>query len=123
MNQENQELKDKLRKAEMIIDVQKKFRNSGDGDIFHKESILNAITELATDVGLSAACDAFDVPRSTYYRYVSPSKCGSSSDKPAPPLALTSAEKAGVLQVLTSDRFCDKPPYQVYATLVNLRIM
>jgi len=80
---------------------------------------MNAITELAKDVGLSAACDAFDIPRSTYYRYVSPSKHGSISDKAAPPLALTSAEKAGVLQILTSDRFCDKPPYQVYATLLD----
>lgn len=76
--------------------------------------------QLSPWVGTQAACHALFVPRASYYR----------SQHPAPlhlpnrvvhshPRALSPQEKAGVLQVLNSERFCDQAPPQVFATLLE----
>jgi putative transposase len=81
---------------------------------------MDGIHELATVVGVTAACRAVGIPRSTYYRAQRP---------PAPvrlhpprqrhPRALTPDEQAVVRAQLNSERFVDRAPRAVYATLLD----
>lgn len=81
---------------------------------------MSAISELSTQTGTAAACDALGLPRSTYYRQRKEKKTGDAQrERPAPPLALSAAEEQHVLDILHEERFWDKNPYQVYATLLD----
>lgn len=65
-----------------------------------------------------AACAALGLPRASFYRL----RCGPVQGPPAPrrnPRALTAAERAEVLEVLHDDRFVDRAPADVYATLLD----
>ena len=81
--------------------------------------MIVSVEQLAETVGVSAACQALDVPRSSLYR---------TRKVPAPPVAptpvvspraLQPTEKAEVRQVLNSARFADQAPREVYATLID----
>ena len=79
---------------------------------------MTAIAEtLAEQVGVSQACEALTVPRSTLYRARHPRPAPKA--RPTPPHALSEAERADVRDVLNSERFMDLPPRQVYATLLD----
>jgi len=77
-----------------------------------------ACQELSKDVGIAAACKSLDIARPTYYR-----RLGASGEKeasrPAPPRSLSAVERQEVLDVLHTDRFVDKAPMEVYATLLD----
>ena len=82
---------------------------------------MKAAAELSRDVGKKAACEALQVPRATFYRYLDrelhPAPAGG---VPAfPPLSLNPAETQDVIDILHSERFQDKSPYEVYATLLD----
>lgn len=80
---------------------------------------MKAIQELVDEVNnVQAACGAFRFPRSSYYRQLRP-ELEVPKDRPAPPLALSSEERQGVLAVLNSTRFMDQTPREVYATLLD----
>jgi putative transposase len=80
-----------------------------------------ACQELSKDVGTAAACKSLDIARPTYYR-----RLGASAEKaasrPAPPRSLSAVERQEVLDVLHTDRFVDKAPAEVYATLLDERV-
>jgi putative transposase len=78
-----------------------------------------ACQELAADVGTVDACKSLDISRPTYYRRMGSPLESKSADRPAPPRALSSIEKKEVLNVLHTDRFVDKAPREVYATLLD----
>ena len=82
---------------------------------------MNAALTLSSDVGKKSACDAFRIPRASFYRYHSwPKKHDKiKSKRLKPPLALSFNEKQEVLITLHSERFQDKAPYQVYAGLLD----
>jgi putative transposase len=83
-----------------------------------------AITELARQVGVRAACAAVGSAQAGYYRRhrVSPVPA-----RPAPvhqrdrpqPRALSGAERAAIITVLHSDRYVDLAPAQVWASLLD----
>ena len=77
---------------------------------------MKAIQDLVQRVKIRSACQAFDFPRSSYYRRL---KTEAPKDRPAPPLALSPEEKQGVLAVLHSTRFLDQAPREIYATLLD----
>jgi putative transposase len=83
-----------------------------------------AVTDLAPVVGTAAACRAMGRSRATHYRRHRKSP-GPPRPAPVPqrqrpqPHALTVAERAEVLGVLSSDRFTDAAPAQVWATLLD----
>jgi putative transposase len=77
-----------------------------------------ACQELSKDVGTAAACKSLDIARPTYYRRLGVVDEKTSS-RPAPPRALSVREQQEVLGVLHSDRFVDKAPTEVYATLLD----
>jgi len=71
---------------------------------------------LSKEVGVVAACDGLGVSRAGLYRRRKPAKPSAvrSSHR-----ALSDDERTGVLSVLNSDRFVDRAPAEVYATLLD----
>jgi putative transposase len=77
---------------------------------------MNAVVSLGNDVGISAACSALDVPRACFYRWRTPKE---KRIRPASPLALSPGERNEVLDILHAERFIDKAPQEIYATLLD----
>lgn len=73
--------------------------------------------DLGQQVGLKRACAALDVARSTVYRARQPQL--EPKPRPTPANALSADERTAVREVLNSERFMDKAPRQVYATLLD----
>ncbi len=70
-----------------------------------------AVETLAPTVGLAPACRALGVARASVYRH---------RKAPVPkPRALAPQERTQVLDTLREDRFVDRPPAAVYATLLE----
>src|SRR6202158_5214262 len=81
---------------------------------------MTAVTELAVDVGTSAACQALSVPRASYYRDGVNTACPAvRASRPSPARALRPAERETVLAHLHEERFQDRSPAAVYATLLD----
>ena len=88
---------------------------------------MDAVTHLAPTVGVLAACDALGVARASFYRQrpmlgplVSPApKSVSPAERPAPSRSLSAVERAGVLSVLHAERFQDRSPAAIQATLLD----
>jgi len=78
---------------------------------------MAVVQAAAADLGIVTACDALGVPRSSYYRWRTPSN--GQRQKPTPPRSLSGEERDAVLAVLHEDRFADKAPAEVYATLLD----
>ena len=80
---------------------------------------MNAAVGLGHDVGRKPACEALGVSRATFYRHIKGKPPNGNGVRPNPPLALTLAERQTVIDILHSERFQDKAPYEVYATLLD----
>ena len=81
---------------------------------------MSAVTQLTVNVGTSAACRALHVPRASYYgdrRKASASAVATA--RPFPARALRPAEREAVLARLHEERFQDRSPAAVYATLLD----
>ena len=78
---------------------------------------MAAVNELAPEVGIHAACDALGVVRSSFYRQQHPAPVP--EPRPAPPRALSAAERETVLAHLHEERFQDRSPAAVQATLLD----
>ena len=79
---------------------------------------MSAALELGDSVGKAVACRALGVPRATLYRRMLPS-APRRLLRPTPARALGAAERQTVLDHLHSERFSDKAPVEVYATLID----
>ena len=81
---------------------------------------METVKTLSNYVGVSDACRAINVPRSSYYRYfmadASPEKKGRWGRHHR---ALSQEEREQVLTILHSDHFVDKAPQEVFATLLD----
>jgi hypothetical protein len=81
---------------------------------------MPAVTELAVDVGTSAACQALAMPRASYYRdrrkISSPAVV---TTRPAPARALRLAERDAVLARLHEERFQDRSPSRCLCDLAR----
>lgn len=80
---------------------------------------MNAVIEVSDDVGVKPACDALDVPRSSYYRALSPEPSTQVFQKERHFRSLSTEEEEKVLEYLNSERFMDKTPMEVYAALLD----
>jgi putative transposase len=80
-----------------------------------------AVDEIAEHVGVKRACEVLGRPRGSHYRAKQPRFHGPAPkpSRPSPPNALRQTERAQVLAVLTSERFCDKSVAQTWATLLD----
>lgn len=83
--------------------------------------MITAAGQLATQIhDVKAACNAFSVPRANFYRVIAGHKEPKSFLPRAKPiLALNQAEIDCVLGLLNSERFVDRSPQEVYATLLD----
>ncbi|HVS90343.1 MAG TPA: IS3 family transposase [Candidatus Acidoferrum sp.] len=115
------QLTEKLRKAEIIIDVQKKVAALLGRPIAEPEEnfLMAAVGELATTAGIYAACQALALPRASYYRHRRPRSSASPVSRRRPARALHQQEKETVLACLHEERFQDRSPAAVYATLLD----
>jgi putative transposase len=77
---------------------------------------------------MRACCEALSLPRASVYRYKYQKipksepvdgELVDQSTRPKASNALCEAERKVVLDVLNSERFCDQPPAEVYATLLS----
>ncbi len=80
---------------------------------------MTAATELATIVGIRAACQALALPRASYYRKLHPGSSASPISRRPPARALRLEERQTVLACLHEERFQDRSPAAVYATLLD----
>lgn len=86
--------------------------------------MIQTVAELAASQGVAVACAALAVPRSSFYRAQATPQAPATPERepaprPAPPRALSAAEKAQVREELNSERFQDQAPREVYATLLD----
>jgi transposase InsO family protein len=78
-----------------------------------------ATEELAAATTTVAACAALGVSRASIYARRRPEVEGPPRPRPTPPRALAAAERSTVLDVLNSERFANRAPAEVYATLLD----
>jgi len=69
-------------------------------------------------LGVRPACRALSLSHSRFYRRQQPARVRNATLR-THPRALDSAERAVVLEVLHSARFCDRAPSEIYATLLD----
>ena len=82
---------------------------------------MEAALTLSSEVGIKHACEALDITRAGFYRTQAREHTPSvePNNRPSPPRALSSDERQGVLDILHTERFVDKAPYEVYTTLLD----
>ena len=78
---------------------------------------MSAALQLGESVGKAVACRALGVPRASLYRRMQPA--APPRVRPTPARALDAGERQIVLDHLHSERFSDKAPAEVYATLID----
>lgn len=75
------------------------------------------IQEHVAELGVEALCDALNVARASYYRWLHPRQ--GPRQRRTSPRQLSTHEREEVRQVLNEPRFVDKAPAEVYATLLD----
>ncbi len=79
---------------------------------------MKAAAQLAEHVGIKPACSALRVCRATFYRHLRP-ETGHQQSRPTPARALSAKEQDEVYDTLCSERFVDRSPAEVKATLLD----
>jgi hypothetical protein len=113
-------LSKKLKNAELIIEVQRKwlccwatrFRTSGSTRRTHERRL-----GVGRQRRQSGCLPLLGVPRASLYRRMQPA--APCRVRPRPARALCAAERQIVLDHLHSQRFCDKAPSEIYARLLD----
>ena len=80
---------------------------------------MSAVSSLSQDIGKKSACEALAVPTATFYRHMKPEPLQEQTPRAVSALALSKQERKTVIEVLHSERFQDKAPRQVFATLLD----
>ncbi len=80
---------------------------------------MAAVNELAATTGVRAACQALALPRASYYRKMRPRGSRPPVARRLPARALRPEERETVLGCLHEERFQDRSPAAVYATLLD----
>ena len=83
--------------------------------------LINATENLAENIGVAPACEGMGVARSSLYYKRTREKRPKEERKsrPSPPRALDQKEKQQVLDMLHCERFVDKSPAEIWATLLD----
>jgi putative transposase len=81
--------------------------------------MIEAVQSVKQDIGIYPACVALNLPRATYYRHLKPELYGPKPASCAHPRAISPEERENVLLILHSERFVDKAPSEIYATLLD----
>jgi putative transposase len=82
--------------------------------------MMDAVKEHAPVLGVAPLCEALELSRATAYRTWNRERFPvEPKPRPKPARALSDDERQAVLDVLHEERFQDKPPAQVVATLLD----
>ena len=81
--------------------------------------IADHLEELAAITSTKKACVLRGASRATRYRRLRPPPARPAAPRPAPPNALSQAERQHILGVLRSPEYCDLAPAQVWARLLD----
>jgi putative transposase len=84
--------------------------------------LMNSAEAAKSNVGISAACQSLALPRATFYRWRKPRVAAATIHGRTcrvPGRALSAEEQQRAITELDSERFMDKAPPQVYATLLD----
>lgn len=113
-----EQIEKKLRKTELIVDLQKKTLDStGDRDDRELRQRKRAmIEEHGKEIGVRELCEALGESRASFYRSRKPKQ--SAADRVSH-RKLTKFEEERVLETLNSERFRDMAPGKIYATLLD----
>jgi putative transposase len=83
---------------------------------------MTAAVATASELGVQPMCDAIGLARATYYRRLNDANAErdtSTSERPSPARSLSILEREAVLTLLTSERFVDDAPRQIWAQLLD----
>jgi len=80
---------------------------------------MAATAELAPEIGVAPVCHALGLARASVYRRICPPTPRPKRERPSPARALTPAERQVVLDTLHDERFCDRSPIEVHASLLE----
>jgi len=82
---------------------------------------MSIITQINQEhsIAIDALCDVVAIPRATYYRNQQDDEKNNSAITIAPKNSLQEEEKQAILNLLRSERFIDKTPYQMFHTLLD----
>jgi putative transposase len=80
---------------------------------------VSAVAELVPSMATRRALRALGAAHATWYRRRTPRGQSAARPRPAPPLALSAAERQRILEILNSARFADATPYTVWARLLD----
>ncbi len=120
MLREIEQLKKKLSQAEAILTSKKSLRIAWDAHPPTREQrgeLMNLIIQVGQEksIAIDLLCSKLNISRATYYRHLDDNTCKEpqplSSKKPVN--ALNCEEKKEILDLLHSERFIDKTPYDV----------
>jgi len=78
-----------------------------------------AAEQLSRDAGVRRACEALGVPRASFYRRHQEPRASDDRSRRASPRSLSTEERQQVKETLYSERFVDKAPREIYATLLD----
>ena len=84
--------------------------------------LIATIEASRASVGIRAGCSALGVPRATFYRWTKPALPAAAleaSECRVPGRGLSPEERELVIATMNSERFGDKAPPQIYATLLD----
>ena len=118
LERENTRLEKELHKAHLIIDVQGKVAGLLGLSLEDGTALMKATQELAKHVGVKPACTALRVSRATFYRRRSPTT-GHQQPRPTPARVLSEKARDKIFDTLCSERFVDRAPAEVVATLLD----
>jgi len=80
---------------------------------------MAAVAELEPAMSTRAACKALEANRAELYRLRAPKNPTPPPKRPRPPRSLSEPEQIRLLETLNSERFCDKAPAEVWASLLD----
>lgn len=82
---------------------------------------MNTMSQMHAEknIPIDALCKALEVPRASYYRYQHHKEAPTMPYAKTPKNALSDEEKQQVRELLHSERFMDKTPYEVFNTLID----
>jgi putative transposase len=80
---------------------------------------VSAAVAAGTSLGVRPTCVALALARATFYRYRNGHAQSQVLERRPPARSLAPTERQTVLDLLTSERFCDDAPRQIWATLLD----
>jgi len=82
---------------------------------------MNIITQLSQEnsIAVDALCHSLVIPRATYYRHQDNKIAVQTAPIKQPKNALSAEEEQIILEILHSERFIDKTPYEAYNALID----